>query len=105
MSTHNLLFPLFGIVTAFLELTTGSGKQRCRNQPGSPSFPAQEEWDRLNSQVGGNLVSVVPTVKFCHSSPSGNCTPEEWASTTFRGRIPGAMDSVGILRPPMKFES
>ncbi|KLO14030.1 FAD-binding domain-containing protein [Schizopora paradoxa] len=90
MSTRSL-FPLFGIISTCLELT--SGWRQCRNQPGDPGFPTQEQWDQLNSQVGGRLISVVPSAKFCHDLPSGSCTEAEWISTTFRSTIPGAMDN------------
>ena len=66
----------------------------CRSQPGDPGFPTDNEWQELSSQVGGRLVTVIPTAKFCHELPAGNCTWEEWQSFDFRGKIPGAMLTV-----------
>ena len=56
----------------------------------------------LNASVGGRLLSVVPSAKFCHEMPAGSCPEAEWTSTTFRRSVPGAMDMVsGFSRFPV----
>lgn len=82
--------------TALTFALSARGKD-CRSQPGDPGFPSQQQWQQLNSSVGGRLISVVPSAKHCHLLPSGNCTEEEWSSSTFRGTIPGAMNCVSYL--------
>ncbi|KAH8115773.1 FAD-binding domain-containing protein [Phellopilus nigrolimitatus] len=82
---------LVSVGLAFLGRTEASGSV-CRNLPGDPAFPSQVQWDQLSSQVGGRLLSVVPSAQFCHELPSGNCTEDQWTSATFRATIPGAVD-------------
>jgi hypothetical protein len=67
---------------------------RCRVQPGDREFPSQTDWNRLNEEVGGRLVAVVPSAKFCHDLPSGNCTLDQWSSSNFMVTNPGTMLSV-----------
>ena len=71
----------------------------CRNVPGDPGYPTNEQWDTLNSTVLGRLVKVVPFVEFCHIR--GGCTPEQSASSSFRAEVPGAMNGVRCL--PFQF--
>jgi hypothetical protein len=63
----------------------------CRNVPGDPGFPTNEEWMTLNNSVGGKLVPVVPSAKYCQIN---NCTAAQWTSSIFRVNIPGAMNQV-----------
>lgn len=67
----------------------------CRNVPGDPGYPTNEQWDSLNSTVSGRLVKVVPFVEFCNTR--GGCTPEQSASSSFRAQVPGAMNGVRCL--------
>ena len=71
----------------------------CRNVPGDPGYPTNEQWDTLNSTVSGRLVKVVPFVEFCHIR--GGCTSEQSASSSFRAEVPGAMNGVRCL--PFRF--
>ena len=64
----------------------------CRNVPGNPGYPTNEQWATLNSTVSGRLVEVVPFVEFCNTR--GGCTPEQSASSSFRAQVPGAMNGV-----------
>ena len=64
----------------------------CRNVPGNPGYPTNEQWATLNSTVSGRLVEVVPFVEFCNTR--GGCTPEQSASSSFRAEVPGAMNGV-----------
>lgn len=64
----------------------------CRNAPGDPGFPSNEEWTALNTTIGGKLALVVPSAKYCQIN---NCTTAQWTSSTFRvNNIPGAMNQV-----------
>ncbi|KLO17643.1 FAD-binding domain-containing protein [Schizopora paradoxa] len=65
----------------------------CRNLPGDPNFPSLSTWDAFNASVDGRLLSVVPSAKFCHELPAGQCNEDMWESTEFRADIPGAMDN------------
>ena len=70
----------------------------CRNVPGSPGYPTNEQWTAFNNTVSGQLVEVVPFVKFCNTQ--GGCTEEQSASSSFRAGVPGEMDGV---RDPLSF--
>ena len=67
----------------------------CRNVPGSPGFPTHEQWAALNATVSGRLVEIVPFVEFC--SARGGCTAEQFTSSSFRARVPGAMNQVRLV--------
>ena len=67
----------------------------CRNRPGNPGYPTNEQWAVLNATVSGRLVKVVPFVEFCNTQ--GGCTAEQSASSSFRAGVPGAMDGVRSL--------
>ncbi|KAI1119785.1 hypothetical protein F5Y10DRAFT_290963 [Nemania abortiva] len=41
--------------------------QECKNIPGDPNWPSQEEWASLNKTTGGNLIATVPLASVCHS--------------------------------------
>ena len=71
----------------------------CRNLPGDPGYPTNEQWAVLNTTVSGRLVKIVPFVEFCNSQ--GGCTAEQSASSSFRAGVPGAMDGVRSL--PFRF--
>jgi hypothetical protein len=66
----------------------------CRNVPGNPGYPTNEQWAALNNTVSGRLVNVVPFVEFCNAQ--GGCTPEQSASSLFRAGVPGAMFGVRV---------
>jgi hypothetical protein len=68
---------------------------RCRNQPGSSSYPSAAEWSALNDSIDGRLVSVVPSAKACVEL---GCTEAQWGSTYFRQTIPGSMNAVSLLQ-------
>ncbi|KAJ7127944.1 FAD-binding domain-containing protein [Mycena epipterygia] len=69
-------------------------RQTCRNIPGSAGYPDATAWSTLNRTVGGRLVNVVPSAKYCASLPGGACTDAQWTSSLFRNTIPGAMNQV-----------
>ena len=63
-----------------------------RNVPGDPGFPSNEAWTALNTSIGGKLVPVVPSAKYCQIN---NCTTTQRTSLTFRvNHMPGAMNQV-----------
>ncbi|KAJ6529273.1 FAD-binding domain-containing protein [Mycena capillaripes] len=66
----------------------------CRNVPGSAGYPTAAVWSALNATIGGRLVNVVPSAKYCDSLPGGSCTDAQWTSGLFRSTIPGAMTQV-----------
>jgi hypothetical protein len=66
----------------------------CRNVPGSAGYPKAAAWSKLNATIGGRLVNVVPTAKYCARLPGGACTDAQWTSAVFRSTIPGSMTKV-----------
>ena len=93
-STLGLLLGLASIVNARTLSKRVSG---CRVQPGDDQFPSQEEWAKLDSEVGGRLIAAVPSAQFCHNLPAGNCTFEQWSSSIFMTTNPGSMLAVRYL--------
>ena len=95
-----LLISLF-VSSAWSGLTSASHvawqspSSTCRNVPGNPGFPTDEQWATLNTTVSGRLVKVVPFVEFC--TAQGGCTAEQFTSATFRATVPGAMDEVRLV--------
>ncbi|KAJ7705488.1 hypothetical protein B0H17DRAFT_1156848 [Mycena rosella] len=69
-------------------------RDTCRNVPGSAGYPNAAAWSALNATIGGRLVNVVPSAKYCASLPGGACTDAQWTSALFRSTIPGAMNQV-----------
>ncbi|KAJ7127936.1 FAD-binding domain-containing protein [Mycena epipterygia] len=67
-------------------------RQRCRNVLGSAGYPDPTMWTALNKTIGGRLVNVVPSAKYCASLPGGACTDAQWTNSLFRNTIPGAMN-------------
>jgi hypothetical protein len=68
--------------------------QTCHNVPSNAGYPKAAAWSKLNATIGGRLVNVVPTAKYCASLPGGACTGAQWTSALFRGTIPGSMIDV-----------
>ncbi|KAF7340731.1 FAD-binding domain-containing protein [Mycena sanguinolenta] len=66
-------------------------REICRNVPGSVGYPKAAAWSKLNATIGGRLVQVVPTAKYCASLPGAACTDAQWTSALFRSTIPGSM--------------
>lgn len=64
----------------------------CRNVPGDPGYPTNEQWAALNTTVSGRLVEIVPFVEFCDTQ--GGCTAKQSSSSSFRAGVPGAMNEV-----------
>ncbi|KAI1472683.1 FAD-binding domain-containing protein [Daldinia caldariorum] len=41
----------------------------CREYPGSPGWPLDEEWSRLNRSLGGALIKGIPPAAVCYDGP------------------------------------
>ena len=56
------------LVLTFLPLSHAAASPRpsCRCLPGDGCWPKAQEWERLNSTVGGRLVATVPLSAPCH---------------------------------------
>ncbi|KAJ7773959.1 FAD-binding domain-containing protein [Mycena metata] len=67
--------------------------QICRHVPGGTGYPKAAAWSKLNATIGGRLVNVVPTAKYCARLPGGACTDAQWTSALFRSTIPGSMSN------------
>lgn len=72
------------------------GPSLCRNLPGDPFFPTDAQWAAFNETIGGQLLAIVPSAKFCHGLPGGKCSEDMWTSTDFRTTVPGAMVNVRL---------
>jgi FAD/FMN-containing dehydrogenase len=49
-------------------------RPRARVRPGDPGWPAEDDWSRLNENVGGGLIKVQPPFAACAAAPdSGAC--------------------------------
>ncbi|KAJ7633739.1 FAD-binding domain-containing protein [Mycena rosella] len=90
LSSTAFLFLVCTLSTHF-SLAHKEKNQTCRNVPGSAGYPKAAAWSKLNATIGGRLVNVVPTAKYCASLPGGACTDAQWTSALFRSTIPGSM--------------
>lgn len=88
---------VFSLLLLAGQLTLQVASLSCRNLPGDPNFPPPAIWDTFNASIDGRLLAVVPTAKFCHELPAGQCEETMWESSEFRAGVPGAMDNVSPL--------
>jgi hypothetical protein len=93
LSSTTVLFLVCTLSTHF-SLAHKEKHQTCRNVPGNAGYPKAAAWSKLNATIGGRLVNVVPTAKYCASLPGDACTDAQWTSALFRGTIPGSMIDV-----------
>lgn len=77
------------VVQQFFFATHASNGTNCRNQPGDPGFPSLQTLEQFNASIGGQLLNVIPTGKFCQEM--GGCSDALWDNETFRQTIPGSM--------------
>jgi hypothetical protein len=61
----------FGDLSSVGTVYNGS---ECRAYPGTPEWPADEEWSRLNSSLDGALLKPTPPGAVCYPGPSYNLT-------------------------------
>jgi hypothetical protein len=53
----------------------------CKAFPGTPQWPAEEEWSRLNTTVGGALLKPIPEAAACYDGPHKNAARCSWLLT------------------------
>ncbi|KAF7349910.1 FAD-binding domain-containing protein [Mycena venus] len=92
LSSTPVLFLVCALSTHF-SLAHKENHQTCRNVPGSAGYPKAAAWSKLNATIGGRLVNVIPTAKYCARLPGGTCTDAQWTSALFRSTIPGSMNN------------
>ncbi|KAJ7698375.1 FAD-binding domain-containing protein [Mycena rosella] len=100
LSSTVVLFLVCTLSTHCFSLAHKEKHQTCRNIPNSAGYPKAAAWSKLNATIGGQLVNVVPTAKYCASLPGGACTDAQWTSALFRSTIPGSMTDGYDLTPP-----
>jgi hypothetical protein len=69
-----------------------------RVRPSDPSWPDAASWERLNQQVGGQLIKVKSPLSACDAAPdSAACekTIQDLKNPYFIGDQPGGMQSSG----------
>ena len=50
---------------------SAQGEAVSRARPGLPGWPSEAKWESLNSEVGGRLVKVQPSLGVCQDAPEG----------------------------------
>lgn len=67
----------------------GIASRQCKPIHGSPDWPADEAWQRLNDSVAGRLVAPTPPGAVCHpnlpqyDNASCEVVQSQWPNTTF----------------------
>ena len=87
-----------GMGLSKLELASAASGQFSRVRPGELGWPSQEDWDRLNRDVGGRLVKVRSPLDGCIEAPSsGVCTQvfEDLKNPYYLGDKVGLTQSLG----------
>jgi hypothetical protein len=51
-------------------LSSVQDEASCKATPGSSEWPAEDEWNQLNSSLGGALLKPVPAASVCYSGSS-----------------------------------
>ena len=62
---HGLLIGILG------SLVSGAAGENCRCGPKESCWPSKQDWDKLNSTVGGRLIKTVPIGAVCRDSFDG----------------------------------
>lgn len=76
-------------VYALLEPGSYTRTARCKPKYGSPEWPSQAAWQRLNASVSGRLVAPKPPGAVCHASmieynnASCSLVATQWTNTSF----------------------
>ena len=92
--SKNILLNMLLVAYLVLQLIQGCYASHCRTLPGDAGFPSPAEWNKLENDVGGRLLAVVPSAKTCHAD---NCTKDQWSSASYRTSLPGAMVYVSFV--------
>jgi FAD/FMN-containing dehydrogenase len=69
-----------------------------RRRPGDPSWPSKAQWDRLNHDVGGNLIAVRSPLAACQSAPGGAACAQvfqDLRNPYYIGDSPGVTQTLG----------
>ncbi|KAK4216592.1 hypothetical protein QBC37DRAFT_87669 [Rhypophila decipiens] len=99
MSTirHNLLLGLL-LLLAPLSTIAKPAAPQCKTVPGSPDWPSQETWARLNESTGGQLLQPTPPGAVCHPGQASYNADEcrrvqtGWSTYEFHGEDPVSAD-------------
>src|SRR5262245_28417680 len=78
MSRRTLLrafaaIPFFSSHASRAHAATRAG---ARVGPGSPGWPTEDDWSRLNENVGGRLIKVQPSFAACAAAPESPACAE-----------------------------
>lgn len=83
----------------FNRLVSAVDSCTCKAYPGSPSWPAIDQWNSLNSTLEGGLLKPLPPAAVCHpSEPDFNkaaCAyvASQWNNSAFHAGDPISVDS------------
>ncbi|KAI1425160.1 hypothetical protein F5Y12DRAFT_784923 [Xylaria sp. FL1777] len=58
---------LVSLVLLLASVAATACGQQCKNIPGDPNWPSQEDWASLNETTDGRLIATVPLASVCHS--------------------------------------
>jgi hypothetical protein len=71
----SLLACCFGFAFASPQNAPSNTPSRCKNVPGSPGWPSEAEWARLNTAVGGRLLKPAAPAAACHRNVNAQGAP------------------------------
>jgi hypothetical protein len=54
------------LLTSIVDSASSVSGSTCKCFPGDACWPVQEQWDHLNSTVGGRLIATAPLGSPCH---------------------------------------
>ncbi|KND86997.1 6-hydroxy-D-nicotine oxidase [Tolypocladium ophioglossoides CBS 100239] len=60
------LLSIKGLLASLTAIGGPASSQNCKAYPGSEGWPSTETWNRLNSTLGGQLLSPAPPAAVCH---------------------------------------
>jgi hypothetical protein len=70
----------------------------CKSTPLDPSWPSKDDWDTLNTTIGGSLLRTVPAASACWSgnpfgsSISCDTATDKWINGTWHSQQPESID-------------
>src|SRR5262245_55647769 len=70
------------------------GKVRSRVRPGDPLWPSAADWDRLDKQVGGQLIKVRSPLAVCVQAPCAQIF-KQLKNPYYLGDEPGLTQTLG----------
>jgi FAD/FMN-containing dehydrogenase len=69
-----------------------------RRRPGDPAWPSRAQWDRLNREVGGNLIAVRSPLAACQTAPGDSACAkvfQDLRNPYYIGDNPGVTQTLG----------